>query len=344
MKNQHFAKKGLCNTKRLCYNWCMPKTKMKVMPVLAGLLLAVSALLSSISPNSAFAEECTASPCDTSFQVNVKESLSVSITVPQEWASGDIDTFLRNTVSLNVKTNSASGFTAYMYSKDTTNLTNAVSSTSSPITLPTLSNTSTRGQFDTNHWGYSLRATDYNGVTYGETEAGASSSNYYPMTTSNIQILDNTAGNDRDVYFGAKANMGQASGTYLGTVVFNVVTSTPPTPPTPTPTPVNPDDDNPGDSVPTYDNNNDRTVYTTISSTGSGSTGTTTTTTEITNGDNTSMYPLGETRRTESNISEGSQVATGLAVAASTAAASGMIFFILAKRREDDEEDEEELQ
>ena len=343
MKNQHFLKKGLLNTKSLCYNGIMLKAKTKVILSLTSLMLVISAFLPNVFFHNSFAEECTTSPCDTSFQVNVVESLTVSITTPQEWASGDIDTFLRNKISLTVNTNSASGFTAYMYSKDTTNLTNAVSSTSSPITLPTLGNTSTRGEFDTNHWGYSLRTNSYNGRTYGETDAGASGSSYYPMTTSNIQILDNTDGNSRDVYFGAKANMSQASGTYLGTVVFKVVTSTPPAP-APTPVPVNPDDDTPNDNTATYDNNNDRTVYTTVSSNGSGSNATTTTTTQITGGDNTSMYPLGETRRTESNISEGSQVATGLAIAASTAAAGGMLFFILAKRREDDEEDEEELQ
>ena len=154
---------------------------------------------------------------------------------------------------------------------------------------------------------------------------------------SPITLASAVASYNKDIYFGTKANMAQASGAYLGVVVFQVVTSAAPSP-TP-PSPVNPDDDTPGGGA-TYDNNSNRTVYTTISSTST----TTTTTTQVSPGDVTSMYPLGETTRTESNISDGSQVATGLAIAASSAAAGGMIFFILAKRREDDEEDEEELQ
>ena len=339
MENQNFSIKTLHKLKRLCYNGIMLKTKTKVKISVAGLMLAVSAFLFNFPENNALAEPCTTSPCNTTFEVNVVESLSVSITTPTEWASGDIDEFLRNKITLAVSTNSASGFSAYMRSKTSTNLTNAVSSS---IILPTLASSNSKSNFAANHWGYTLGTPSYNGITYGETADITSNGTYYPMSTSDIKILNNGVDNNtRDVYFGAKANSSQASGTYLGTVIFSVTTSTPPAP-TPTPPPVNPDDDTPNDGDATYDVANDRTVYTTIASSGS----TTTTTTQVSSGDTTNMYqdPHVEIRRTEANVSDGSQVATGLAIAASTAAAGGMVFFILAKRREDEEEDEEELQ
>ena len=304
-------------------------------------MLAVSAFLFNFPWENSSAAQCTTSPCNTTFEVNVVESLSVSITTPSTWASGDADEFLRNKITLDVSTNNANGFAAYMRSKNNTNLTNAVSSSNY---ITTLGSSIQRSNFTANHWGYSLGTESYNSISYGESDAGVSGSYYYPMQTSSIKILDSTAGNSRDVYFGAKANISQASGTYLGTVIFTVISGSVNPDDTTPDDPATPTDDTPDDSQATYDSSNDRTVYTTTSSSGSGSSATTTTTTQVTDGNNTSLYPLGETRRTESNITDGSQVATGLAVAASTAAAGGMIFFILAKRREDDEEDEEELQ
>lgn len=326
----------------------MLKTKTKVKISVAGLMLAISALLFSLPPEDSSAAECTSSPCNTTFQVNVQESLSVSITTPQTWASGNAGDFLRNKISLGVSTNSASGFVAYMHSRSTTNLTNAVSST---YTIPTLQNSDTRGGFDDDRWGYSLQVNgnypSSGGKPYNETDAGNDNSNYYPMSTSDIQILDGTTSGTRGVYFGAKASNAKASGTYIGTVVFTVVTSG-----TPSSDPATPTDDNPSpaggtDNGATYDSVNNRTVHTTTSSDNINRTNTITT--QVSAGDNTDNTALyapaqGETRRTESNISNGSQAATGLAIAASTAAAGGMVFFILAKRREDDEEDEEELQ
>ncbi len=328
MKHQKFNIKVLHKPKCLCYNGIMLKTKTKVKISVAGLMLAVSAFLFNSQWNNASAGECTDPTCDTTFQVNVKDTLSVSITAPGpgEWASGDAGEFLRNSLNLTASTNTSGGLSAYMYSKDSTNLVNAIDSSK---TIQTLASSVQRSAFVDNRWGYSL----------DDTSAGSSSSNYSPMGDKDhhITLASSVASCDEDIYFGTKADINQASGAYLGVVVFQVVTSADPGP-TP-PSPVNPDDDTPGSGA-TYDNNSNRTVYTTISSTST----TTTTTTQVSPGNVTSMYPLGETTRTESNISDGSQVATGLAIAASSAAAGGMVFFILAKRREDDEEDEEELQ
>lgn len=303
----------------------MLKTKTKVKISVAGLMLAVSAFLFNFQWDNTSAAECTDPSCDTTFQVNVHESLSVTVTADTTWSKGDAGNLLRNKVGLSVSTNSSS-FTAYMYSKGTTDLTNAIDGSTK---INTLEGNTTGGGFTNNRWGYSLNDSD----------TPDSSATYQPMSTSQISILTGTTSGSEQIFFGAKADSTKAAGAYLGTVVFKVVTSGAPVDPV---DPAKPSDDKPNDSAATYDNVNSRTVYTTTSSTSTSST----TTTQVTSGDVRGMYQssLGETSRTDSNISDGSGVATGLAIAASTAAAGGMIFFILAKRREDDEEDEEELQ
>ena len=338
MKYQNSNIKPLHKTKSLCYNGIMLKTKTKVKMSLAGSMLAVSAFMPSFLSSFSSAAECTSSPCSTTFQVNVKESLSVTITNDHTSEStGNVGDFLRNKIDVNVATNNSNGFAAYMHSKDSTNLVNAINS---GITIPTLASGTTRGSFTNNYWGYSV----------DDTAAGSSSSNYSPMSTSNITLISAAAGTttgNQTVYFGTKTDTSQASGTYLGTVVINVITGSPATNPTPSdPTdPATPQDDTPNDNQATYVASSDRTVYTTTST--NSTTGATTTTTQVSDGNTTSSYaaPAGETLRTDSNISEnGSTVATGLAVAATIAAASGGFFFILAKRKEDEEEDESELQ
>ncbi len=351
MKNSYFDINNVVSEKIIRKD---KSHKLRIAAVL-GLTLAVSAIaVNSIPKADINAEECTTSPCNTTFEVNVQESLSVSVSTPDVWASGDTDEFLRNKIDLDVSTNSSNGFSAYMHSKDSTDLTNA-NPTASEISadttgmykIETLSTSATRGNFTTNKWGFSLSSASYDGHNYGETDAGNSSSTYYPMSTSNIKIMNGTSSGSQDVYFGTKADMTKASGSYLGTVVFAVVTSS--VAPTPSDDPATPTDDNPSDSSATYDNNNDRTVYTSVSRSGSGSSARTTTTTQVTDGDVTSSYaaPHGESKYTGSytstdmNTGSSSGLATGLAIASATAATSGLLFFILAKRRDEDEEDEE---
>ena len=81
-------------------------------------ILGVGALavLANINLSPAFASN--PDPENINFKANVKEALSVSITVPEDWASGDIDTLLRNKVILNVHSNNADGFTASMTTDD----------------------------------------------------------------------------------------------------------------------------------------------------------------------------------------------------------------------------------
>ncbi len=321
-------------------------------------LIVTTLLFTFLSP-STFAVEQT-----TNFEVNVIDTLSVSITTPDSWASGGINEFLRNKVSVSVNSNNSGGFTASMYSaNNTTNLTNVASSSS---IIPTLASSSARSSFPANYWGYSLGEYTLDGVTqssytlngnsYGETTAGNNSSYYYPLvSTSNspIVIMDGTTisktSGTQNVYFGAKANATKASGTYLGTVIISVVTGVIDNNDNPV-TPVNPVIPS-NDEVAVYNDqpvggsSSGATSYTYRNTSGSGSSATTTTTTEISEGDNRSAYngytpPQGVVL----NVNNGASVATGLGVAASIATASAMFFFIVAKRKEDDEEEEEEVQ
>lgn len=345
MKNyKKISIKVLHETKWLCYNGTMLKTKTKVATGIVGIALVFSVFAFNILLSDS-SSACSTSPCNTTFEVNVKESLAVTVSTDYSEGTGDVDQFLRNKISLSVATNNASGFAASMYPSNysTTNapLVNAIDSSK---TIPTWTGStgyvcggsSACSNFPVNKWGYSLNDnSSYAGTYYAMTGTSAS-----PTT-----IITGTGSGSKDIYFGAKADINQASGAYLGTVVISVVSGST-TPSTPS-NPANPNDDNPtdtsGQSPATYDENNQRTVYTTVSSTGSGSSTVTTTTTQVTPGDTTSMYApaQGESKYTESNISNGSQIATGLAVASAAAAASGMIFFILAKRRDDDDDEEE---
>ena len=312
------------------------------------LLLALSAPSFAMvaSPSSVYAE-------NTAFQVNVKESLSVSITYPNAPVSGNVDTFLRNKYTLDVSSNNANGFTASMYAVENTNLTNT---SLNDRTIPTLASSSTRGSFPANHWGYSLGTADVlNGNTYNETDAGNSNSIYHPIVNTSatpITVLssNNSGSGSQDIYFGAKADSSKAAGNYSSTVVISVVSGVidENNPITPT-NPVGPNVEN---EVAKYmpspqGGTNGTTTYTyRRPSTSSPTAVATTVTTQVSDGDNRDSYngytpPQGVKENITSDISDGSSLAAGLATTATVAAAVGMFFFIAAKRREDDDEDEE---
>ena len=323
----------------------MLKTKTKVIFGLAGVFTVTAAVVPHILAGNTSATGCTESPCETTFQVNVKETLSVTLTTPQEWASGDTGNFLRNKVSLSVNSNNANGFTASMHSKDNTNLTNASNGNTTIQTLSTepVCTSAACGAFPDNRWGYSLND-------------GSNTGTYHAMSTSAISLITAPSGTttgSQDVYFGAKANSSQASGTYVGTVVIDVVAGaiTVDNPVIPTNPAVN--TDTVAANVATYDASTNRTVYYSTSTTpSSGSTpATRTTASQVTEGDATDMYqgPAGVNQKsnpmitTNSNVSEsGSPLASSLAITAAAAAAAGAGFFILAKRRDDDDEEEQQ--
>ena len=315
------------------------QTRKKVILGLVG-MVSVCLALTPLTTKAAPVEQ------DTAFQVNVKETLTVSISTPTTWASGNVDTFLRNKVNVSVTTNNASGFVVGMTTATSdTNLVNELQSTS---TIPTLSSSWNRNSSVTNFWGYSLNDSSDNGT-------------YNPMVGSNsspIEIFDSTQGNSKDVYFGAKVNSATASGTYVGTVVISAVTDvtdfpgTQTNPNTPS-APENPATPSPAEEVAVYrpspsgDSSNGATVYTYRRT--NTSAGTTTTTTQVSDGNNTTAYnsytpPQGvrqSSEITESNIVNDSSLATTLAVTSAIAAATGLGFFIIAKRREDDDEEEQ---
>lgn len=335
----------------------------------ALLLIASACALTSGLTFINTSDTSAAETVNTSFQVNVQDSIAVAVTTPSSGATGNINEFLRNTVNVEVNTNVDNGFTASMYSRDDTNLTHTILGSS--YYIPTMSSSSTRGSFPVNNWGYSLASASLDGKTYGETDAGNNSSNYYPLTDSTaspIKVLTVASGSGtksgtQSIYFGAKANADKPAGTYLNTVIISVVTGTinndssdpgynPITPTNPA-TPST--DPNPADNVPVYTGNNSTigtgtsgthgTTVRTVRSTNSGA-GTTTNTTEVSAGDNRSSYApaQGVSVTTQSNIVEGgSTLPLGLAATAVATATAGVVFFILAKRDEDDDDEEEDL-
>ena len=335
------------------------KQKTKAVVALFGALsIATGAPAITLITNQTSAATCPGGVCNTTFEVDVSESLSVSVEAPTDPAEGEVDEFLRNTVTLDVTSNNPTGFTATMYA-DGTSLVNESEST---VTIPSLANSSVKSSFPANYWGYSLDTVGdttgsytYNSKIYNETNNGNSDSYYHPLPASSSPdtVLTGTGATTatRNLYFGAKADASQESGTYTGTIVISVVTgevknnndssSTPSTP-------VNPaqnSDTTAGNA--TYSSTYNRTVYyTTTSNTGTGgAVDTTTTEAEVSTGDTTRTYANAAgvmESTTSSNIAEGNTLATGLAITSAVAATSGVIFFILAKRKKDDEEEEDE--
>lgn len=277
---------------------------------------------------------------DVDFEVNIEEILTVSLTNPTSWASGNVDTLLRNKVTVSAMTNNYYGVTLSMYA-DNTDLRNVLSysSTDSTSYIDTLdASTYTYSTFPSNAWGYSVEDAD----------TAVTSASYLPITTSSnpVTLFTNTPGTSgttysKDVFFGAKATSAKQSGTYAQTVNFVAVTGVIDTDDNPV-VPDNPSTDNSDSEIASntasYSSTTGRTTYTTR---GTNTTDdTTTTTTEVVNGDATSAYA--NAAGVTSHSGNGSALATALAVAAGTMAVSGLFFFILAKRNDDDDEDEDE--
>jgi len=272
------------------------------------------------------------SATDTTFEVNVKEVLSVSITTPSTWASGDVGDFLRNSFILDVTTNNAQGFTAGLATETTnTNLTNTANSS---FTISNLSSSTPRSSFNANFWGYSTDDASNSG-TYKPLKSSAQAPDTILCSGSSCS---GPTGNSSTIYFGTKADISKASGTYTNTVVISVVSSTNGAD---LEGPVSDTDvENPTKNTATYNEN------TTGNTTYTYTTGNTTTT-QVSEGNNVDAYtgyipPQGVTDSNSSNIYNGSLLTTMLATTASIAACSGIFFFILAKRKKDDDEEETE--
>lgn len=343
----------------------MLKTKTKVtIGFIAVLSIAAGVQTSNIVANQVNAAndcETTSGSCGTTFQVNVVESLTVSLTTPETAASGAMNTFLRDTVGLEVTSNNANGFTASMYSNTNTEsgakATDLINSSDNSSTIETMSDaTVTKSNFKSDTWGYSLSdyASAQDSTSTSDTTAGNDNSTYKKMISdsaspSTILYSNAAASKSQDIYFGAKASAVKPSGTYSGSVVISVVSGVVDNNNPATPT--NPATDNSNTGTATYTSGTgvgsstyaDGTAYsgTTAYTTTSSGEDTKTTTTTITGGDTTSSYPLGVTEDTSAHINSGAPLAAGLAVTSAVAAVSGLFFFILAKRKKDDEDEEE---
>ncbi len=282
---------------------------------------------------------------DTTFQVNIQEVLTVSITPPANWATGDVDTFLRNLVVLDVTSNNVAGFTASMTSSSTTAagaaLTNElVSLTNDHLDILssdwTRSNTST-----TNFWGWSINDDSQTG-TYHRFALKDSA-------TPDVLMTSATAGSaSKNIYFGAKADSTISSGTYTGTVIISVVTGTitdenddpndnPVTPTNPS-TPTDDPTSNTGGTA-SYSNSTGTTVYT--NNYVDSNSGSHVSYSEISSGDNTTVYDSYVDPRGVTTVNEGTPLAAGLAATSVVAATTGIFLLIAAKRRKDEEEEEE---
>lgn len=286
---------------------------------------------------------------NTDFQIDVGETLTVAVTTPNTWASGNltydptlerwVSDFLRNAVTLDVSTNNNNGFTASMTSDSTTSaaLINTATSISND-TIPTLANATTWTRSNTTNtlfWGYSLDDNNESGTYRGLPLKGGT-----PVT---VLSSNTSSAGSQTIYFGAKADSTVASGVYEGAVVISVVSdviTTPSDNPNDNPViPTNPA--TPSDAEPTnpsYNPTHNRTVYN-APSVVNGENETVTDTTVVSRGDTRTIYanPQGVTR-----INEGTPLATGLAVTAGVATTTGIFFFILAKRRKEDDEEEDE--
>ncbi len=269
----------------------------------------------------------------TSFEVDIEEILSVSVSTPTEWASGYAEDFLLNTINVSVTSNNGQGFTAGMTTNsDDTSLKHIILNNES---IPTLENNEiclgdNCNNFPSNHWGYSL-----DGITYKP----LLNSSAAPITI--LSSVDNGS-ESSDILFGARTDYSQPSGTYYGTIVINVVTGTGgvdlPAPSPDDPTPVTPPS---WPYSPEYNQESDSTTYTYITDDGN------TTTTLISEGDDEDLYdsytpPQGVKQSSKSNINSGSLITIIFTITASVAATSGVLFFILAKRKKDEDSDNDQ--
>ena len=306
------------------------------------------ALVANINSIPTFADN--PNPENLNFTANVTEALSVAITVPEEWATGDpspagVNNLLRNKITLNVYSNNPNGFTASMTTgSDSTNLKHSSVTTDTDSTIiKTLETEWTRANTSTtNFWGYSIDDSELQGTYHPLVKL--KSANPIELIARTDSIDANNPITSRDIYFGAKADTSKVAGEYTGTVVISVVSGiisednpvTPEHPVVPSDPTTQSDPENAVayNESPTGGSANGTTTYT--YTTTDEAEGTTTTTTNINDGNVVSSYsnPQGVV----SNVNDNSVLTTALAATASVAAAAGVVFLVLAKRKKDDEE------
>ena len=326
--------------KSMCYNRIMLKTKNKAIIGVAVVISVISAISSCLLMRRISAATCNGSPCNanTTFQVDVKEVLSVSVTTPTDYGGGYAGELLTGQIDITVASNNSGGFSTGIRASDQ----DATLVGDNNGALSNLESSVSGSNFPAGRWGYSLGDEDPLSKTYIYSPLSAYNTTPYRIESISSGGAGSAAGS---VYFAAKAGYDNPAGTYTGTVNISVVSGS--ASPDPGSNPVGPDPQ--GGTTPSYHNENNENVTTYTTRTQSSDTPPTkdTTTTEISSGDNRTYYasPQGETERTESNVKTNSSLLPViLATTSAVSAAAGLGFFIVAKRREEEEEDEEELE
>ena len=83
------------------------------------IFISLITALSLILAGSSMSTPVSATDPQVTFNVNLTEVLTVSITNPTSWATGATDTLLRNKVTVSALTNNYYGATVSMYAADT---------------------------------------------------------------------------------------------------------------------------------------------------------------------------------------------------------------------------------
>lgn len=164
------------------------------------------------------------------FGVEVDLKLAVSLSNRLITDSGTNGTFLRDSTTLGVSTNSNRGFDATLTTDKNSTDVNAtdLKHNYKDNLIHTLDQSVTRANFPEDKWGYSI----------DDTDEGDTTSTYNPMvpmdSVSPIMVLtsDRPATESQDIYFATKMSALQPTGVYSNSIVFRVVAKV--TPETPT--------------------------------------------------------------------------------------------------------------
>ena len=159
---------------------------------------------------------------DTTVKVNVSPLLDLTADTNENFiqitptASG---AFKTSVINLTAKTNNVSGYNILMSS--TSGRTALLHSDDNTYYIPTLKNDFTATAFPSNSWGFSVDA---------NTSTASTSATYKPVTDLGhpASIRQTTAatpeiGETFPVTFGAKADLSQVAGTYVGEVIFTLI-------------------------------------------------------------------------------------------------------------------------
>ena len=304
------------------------KTK-RILTLWVTLLLCAAPLL-------AFNVAKATTPDDEgNFSINILGSISIDIDAPSSSDTFYQGRLIANKVGVSVSSN-LSGYTVTLGMAGEER--NLVNSFITDFNIPALNSANVAVLDDMDCiekgcWGYNVVSTGADAPTsYSKiSEVGTAGNTIVTTTEPGVTTK-------RDIYFGAMPGVSTPAGTYSNTVIINAVSNVAPDVPS--------DGGDDGGNNTGGSNTDTQIAYSTPVSTSKAitidtGTGGDTTNTGVPSGSNNSRSsysaPLGET---VSTISEGTPMATGLAITAAIAAISGILFFILAKRRRDDEDED----